>query len=254
VKRRHFVELHELPWCPEVVRRLATDYLSTVSRIFGAHRPIVPRLRELLRDTGTNRVVDLCSGGSGPIVQIAKALGDEVSVVLTDLYPNETAFERAARSAASVRGELSSIDARAIPSRLGGVRTLFDAFHHFRPDDARRILRDAKDRGAGILVVEGTERSVRGVLSLCIAAPLLVLLLTPFVRPFTWWRFVLTYLVPLAPFLVLFDGVVSCLRTYTVEELRGFTRELASPEYLWDVGVDTVAGQPLTWLVGRPRT
>jgi len=228
-----------------------------VSGVFGAHRPVVPRLGQLLRETNSRVVVDLCSGGGGPAIRVADELRaqddlKDVELVLTDLYPNAEAFSRAS-SNGKVRGALLPVDARAIPAELSGVRTLFDSFHHFRPEDARAILADARRHRAGILVVEGTERSAKGILGLVIAAPLLVLVLTPLVRPFTWWRLLFTYLVPLAPLLVLFDGVVSCLRTYTEEELRAFTRELEAPDYTWEVGVDRVAGQPLTWLKGTPR-
>jgi hypothetical protein len=256
VNRRHWVELHELPSCPDFVRRLATDYLFTVSRVFGAHRPVVPRLARLLREADVHTIVDLCSGGGGPVVQAAEMLRaegglEDLELVLTDLYPNTAAFERIAGSE-HVRAEPAPVDARSIPRHLSGVRTLFDSFHHFRPEDARAILADARKSHAGILVVEGTERSVKGVVGLVIAAPLLVLLLTPLVRPFTWWRLLFTYVVPLAPLLAVFDGVVSCLRTYTPEELRALTRGLEDEDYAWDVGVDRVAGQPLTWLTGTP--
>lgn len=259
MKRRHLVEIHEAPWCPDFVRRLATDYLHTVGSVFRAYRPVVPRLASLVRAAGARRIVDLCSGGTGPAVflgeQLRAAEGLAVEVVLTDLFPNAAAFSRATRTASvPVRGELEPVDARSVPARLDGVRTLFDAFHHFRPDEARAILGDAARQGAGILVVEGTERSVRGIASLVLFAPLLVLALTPLVRPFTWWRLVFTYLVPVAPLLVIFDGVVSCLRTYTTTELGELTRGLGGPGYTWEIGVDRVAGQPLTWLVGTPRS
>jgi hypothetical protein len=259
MKRRHLVEIHDAPWCPDVVRRLATDYLHTVGAVFRAFRPAVPRLAALVRETGARRIVDLCSGGTGPAVFLGEELhataGLDVEVVLTDLFPNAAAFARAARTAhVPVRGELVPVDARQVPASLDGVRMLFDAFHHFRPEEARAILEDAFRKRVGILVVEGTERSVRGILGLALFAPLLVLVLTPLVRPFTWWRLLFTYVIPVAPLLVLFDGVVSCLRTYTTEELREMTEGLRGNDYTWEIGVDRVAGQPLTYLVGTPLT
>ena len=47
-----------------------------------------------------------------------------------------------------------------------------------------------------------------------------VLLLTPFVRPFKWSRILLTYVVPLVPLIVVFDGTMSFLRLYLEHELR----------------------------------
>jgi hypothetical protein len=63
----------------------------------------------------------------------------------------------------------------------------------------------------------------------------------------------LTYVIPVAPLVVLFDGIVSCLRTYTKEELLELTSGLGGSDYVWQLGVERVAGQPLTWLSGAPR-
>jgi hypothetical protein len=36
---------------------------------------------------------------------------------------------------------------------------------------------------------------------------------TPWIRPFRWSRLLWTYVVPIIPAVLLFDGIVSCLRT-----------------------------------------
>ena len=83
----------------------------------------------------------------------------------------------------------------------------------------------------------------------------MVLRMTPFIRPFRWSRLLWTYLVPLVPFAVLFDGLVSCLRTYRVEELRDLTARLEANDYDWDIGtVKNTAGPiPITYLIGVPN-
>ena len=52
----------------------------------------------------------------------------------------------------------------------------------------------------------------------------------------------------------MFDDMVSCLRTYSVEELRDLTDGLGARNYHWEVGeVKGTAGPfPLTYLVGVP--
>lgn len=256
MRRRHLFEIHDLPGCPEVLRRIATDYLGTVGRVFRAFAPVAPLLERLARETNASALVDLCSGTGGPPMFLAEELartgGPALEVVLTDLYPNRAAFERATGGApVRVRAETSPVDARHVPDHLRGIRTLFDSFHHFREEDARQILADAARSRAPLLIVEGTERSVRGIISLLLVAPLLTLLLTPLVRPFTWWRLVLTYLVPVAPLVIVFDGVVSCLRTYTAAELREMTRDLQDG-YSWEIGTVKSHGQPLSYVIGRP--
>jgi hypothetical protein len=258
MSRVHAFELHELAACPSFFRRIATEYLTAVGEAFRAFEPVTPLLVELLRGSGEKSVVDLCSGAGGPILTLAARaeaeLGFAPEVVLTDLNPEPQSLTAArARTRLPVRVELDSIDARAIPERLHGVRTLFDAFHHFRPDDARRILADAAARRARLLIVEATERSVPAILGMLLAVPLLVFALTPFVRPFSVWRLFFTYIVPVAVPLIVFDGVVSCLRSYTLAELRELAAGLDSDAYRFEIGTLRSRGQRLTYVVGAPR-
>src|SRR6266550_813241 len=57
------------------------------------------------------------------------------------------------------------------------------------------------------------------------------------------------------PVVLLFDGLVSCLRTYRTRELRELIEELAATDYWWEVGEHsgTFRGLPVTYLIGYPR-
>jgi hypothetical protein len=249
MRRRHLVELTDLPGCPRFVRRFITDYLRTAMRLVGAWRPMLPPLERLLRESGARRIVDLCSGGGGPLPSLRAALarrGLDVAVVLTDLFPDPTAappgFDYLAEP----------VDAARVPARLDGARTLFEGLHHFRPEAASAVLADAVHARAPIAVFETTERSVGALLSMLLV-PLMVLLITPFIRPFKAHRLLLTWVVPLLPFAVLWDALVSCLRSYTVEELRRMG-EAAGPGYAWEAGRSRHGALSITWLLGHPPT
>lgn len=158
-----------------------------------------------------------------------------------------------AASGGALRAWPGAVDAACVPAELAGFRTVFSGFHHFRPAAARRVLQDAVERGEGVGVFEATERSVLAVALMCLT-PLVVLCVTPMVRPFRWSRLLWTYLVPVIPFVVWFDGVVSCLRTYTPGELLGLAEGLGGEGYRWEVGYERAKGSPvpLTYLIGRP--
>jgi hypothetical protein len=115
------------------------------------------------------------------------------------------------------------------------------------------VLADAARGSGGFAAFEGTSRSVRAVLMLLLT-PMFVLLLTPLIRPFTWPRAIWTYLIPLIPLGVFFDGIVSCLRSYTADELRQISAGVANDRFEWHAG--SIAGGilPLTYLIGIPRT
>ena len=63
-----------------------------------------------------------------------------------------------------------------------------------------------------------------------------------------------TYLLPLVPLVTLFDGLVSCLRTYSVQDLRKLTAKLGTKDYHWEVGIakSKMTPMPITYLLGVP--
>lgn len=252
MRRVHLIEIEDQPWCPAPVRDAMTDYLQLVLSKLHPYAVIAPRLRAALQRTGARRVIDLCSGGGGPWSRLAAELPEGVTVCLTDLFPNLPALERQRAVAGDVlEYERRAVDATAVPAELTGFRTLFTGFHHFPPAAAGRVLEDAVRGGEGIAVFELTQRRASVLLGMLLV-PLLVLLLTPAVRPFRWSRLFWTYVLPVVPLAALFDGVVSCLRTYTPAELRELTAGLDG--YAWEIGEEKVPGSaaPVTYLIGYP--
>jgi hypothetical protein len=203
------------------------------------------------------RIVDLCSGGGGPWLRMGQAFAErcpEVEIYLTDLHQNAGAFNRAqAISSGRIKYYPDSVNALRVPPEIDGFRTLFSSFHHFEPEEARAILRDAVESQNGIGIIEGTQRRPLAILSMLLV-PLVVWILTPVIKPFSWARLLWTYLIPVVPLVVLFDGVVSCLRTYTVAELEEFAAELSVGGYQWEAGEVRAGGSlaPLTYLIGYP--
>ncbi len=141
--RVHLVEIHDLPSCPPSLRDALTDFLAFTANLAGAYDPVAPLLRRAVARTGAHRIIDLCSGAGGPWRTLAAQVG--VPVVLTDRYPHGDNVVR--------------VDARAVPAELDGFRTMFTAFHHFRPPEARAILADAVQRRQGIGVFEIARRA-----------------------------------------------------------------------------------------------
>jgi hypothetical protein len=145
------------------------------------------------------------------------------------------------------------VDARNVPEELAGLRTFFNAFHHFAPKDAQAILEAAARDRQPIAVIEIPQRSIPTILPLLLL-PLVVWVVTPFIRPFSWWRLLLTYPLPAVPFLCLWDGVVSQLRAYHPHELEALARAVDEPQYEWEAGTHSAPDVPgqVTYLLGRP--
>ncbi len=255
MRRLHLLELEDQAWFPATVRDLATDYLQFAQTATGMHKTMTPLIREALAAGRTTHIIDLCSGGSGPLIAVIENLrqsGIEATATLTDLFPNLSAFERAAsESHGAIDYVTTSVDARAVPGELRGLRTLFNGFHHFRPADATAILADAVRANQSIAIFEFSRRSF-GTLIPILFMPLFVWLSTPFMRPVTWRRLLFTYPIPAVPFTCLWDGIVSQFRAYTIDELEGLGRSAGSME--WRAGSIPIArgSGRLTYLVGSP--
>jgi hypothetical protein len=177
-----------------------------------------------------------------------------VDVCLTDKYPNRRAFahERIA-SLNKINFSVEAVDATQVPGDLHGFRTIFTSFHHFRPKEARAILQNAVDNQEGIAVFEAPGRHPLTLL-LLLSVPIVTLAVVPFIRPFRWSRLLWTYLVPFLPFVLFFDGVVSCLRVYSPKELLELTSGLSASGYRWEVGEERKRrlSVPITYLIGHP--
>src|SRR6185503_9312626 len=191
MKRLHLIEIHDQAWCPRTFRDGETDYLQFVMAAAKPYAAMVPILAAALQRTGTRQVLDLCSGAAGPWLWLHPVLagrGVNVLVCLTDKYPNMEVFERLNRlSHPGVSYHPHPVDATRVPGELPGFRTMFSAFHHFRPEQACAVLADAVRMRQGIGVFEGTQRRPLALL-LMLLVPLAVLVTTPFIRPFRWSR------------------------------------------------------------------
>ena len=258
IPRLQLFEIEDQAWCPRGVRDFATDYLRFIETKIALHRPIVPMMSEVIRLTRAERVIDLCSGGGGPVPVLQKALAREglaVNFTLTDRFPNVEAFQYLTeQSQGSIAFVAGAVDARAVPPELRGFRTLFNAFHHFDRADAVAVLTDAAEAGQPIGVFEIMERNLRSMLVMPLLIPLMVMLATPFIRPFRWSRLFWTHVVPLVPLVCLWDGVASQFRAYTVAELEDLAKNVAVEGYSWRAGEVPMPWLPanVTYLMGCP--
>lgn len=147
------------------------------------------------------------------------------------------------------------VSALAIPHALVGVRTMFTGLHHFDEGEVTSIFRAAQEARIPFLAAEATHRSMRGLL-LLVFVPLLVLFLMPRVRPRRMLPLLLTYLPPLLPILIWWDGLASTLKSYRAEELRTLASGIQEPGYAWRVEELNVSGAPIpvTVVIGCPTT
>jgi len=263
MRRIQFIELHEQSWFPSSLRDFVTDALQFGFNLLKLYAPIAPLLQSVLDSTGSRMaagqsIVDMCSGGGGPWLDLCRKLHGNppgLHIWLTDKYPNLGAFQKVrAASENQITFYPDSVEAMNVPRELKGLRTMFTSFHHFAPDEARAILQNAVDAGEAVGIFEIARRAW-STIGLTFAFVLMLFVCTPLIRPFRWSRLLWTYLVPIIPVVLLFDGVVSCLRTYRPHELREMVEKLSASKYRWEIGEHSrsLGEAPITYLIGYPK-
>ena len=263
MSRIQFFEFEDQQWLPIGIRNGITDFIQFAVVRSNLYDRFLPRLVSAIRRSGSSSVVDLCSGAGGPWSSLLPTVRElagmpRLTLCLTDLFPNRPALGALAKldPAGLTRSADFSVSATKVPDDLRGFRTLFSSFHHFPEQAASEILADAIRHRQGICIAESTQRHPL-LIAYMLLTPALVLLSSPFQKPFRWSRMFWTYIVPAVPLAVMFDGVVSCLRTYSPQELLSLCRNIPGHEsFDWDAGIERIGKLPIgvTYLIGLPKT
>ncbi len=230
-------------------------FIATKFKIYNA---IIPIIKKGLESSRSEDWIDCASGGGSSLISLAKTLKHDypnLKVTLTDYYPNLRTFEKIkAEDEKLFDFEPNSIDAKNLPAHLQGkFRTIFGAFHHFRPSDAQQILQNAVDTKSPIAIFEPVGKTFISWFSILFIVPN-VLIFTPFIRPIRWEVLPFIYLIPLIPLYVLWDGTVSVLRTYSEKELTGLIKSLENSDtFEWEIGSKKEGLAPVHYLLGIPK-
>ena len=253
--RSHLFEFEDQGWCPDFLRNYLTDYLKHFEQSTGLYEECIPLLEKSLQRSGSRKVVDLCSGSSGPWTYLVNKI-EGVNVTLTDFFPNQKKVAIINNSSdLPIKYHETPVDAMNVDDGLSGLRTLFTSFHHFRPEQAKRILNNAIEKNQSVAVFEFTERKSFNYIFYPFLSLLGVWLTTPMIRPFSWSRILFTYLIPIVPLITIWDGYISNLRTYSVDELRSLIDSLEVGNYDFDIGQlkTKTPGINITYLLALPK-
>lgn len=178
-------------------------------------------------------------------IQRRKDAPTAVEFVLTDLHPHTSAWREAVKLSDHLHYVPSPIDASAAPSNLlslaepplpssssSSSSTSSDqqekkkqlhifslAFHHFDKPLALRIIKNILSTSHAFCIFELQARTLDSLI--------LVTTIWPLLWAFSWYHFwgnwdllFWTYIIPIVPFVVVFDGWVSSLRTRWGDEVR----------------------------------
>jgi hypothetical protein len=258
-KRIRLFELHDLEWFPNIWRDLLTEFLSYYESSKKIYAPVAGLLEPIIGMNEKFRIIDLCSGAGSPVVTAINAARSDIAckteITLTDKNPNIAALKGLSDNSNNrIKYIDKPVDAMNVPENLQGFRTFFSSFHHFNEESARDILSDTVRKRQGIGIFEYTERSLLKYIFL-FGLPLDLWLLLKFslVKPVRWQRLLWTFLIPVLPVTVFWDGIVSCLRPYSEKELEELIEPFRDCGYSWKTGrIKSSMPFYVTYLIGYP--
>ncbi len=259
MKRRHLFELEDQAWFPAALRVAVTRYIVAFHRLLGTADEIAALAARALEESGARQIHDLGSGQGGPQADVLAALRrrpnlESVTITLSDLYPSPEAAAACADVAGlSYRPE--PLDAAAPGPLPPGLRTMICSLHHLRPEAARAVLGDAARARQPFLAYEISDNGAPAALwwTAIPAAALLVPFVTLWVRPLSLLQLALTYLLPLLPLCIGWDGAVSNLRTYGLADLDELLGEVPCEGYRWEKGTLGSGPSKRLYLLGLPE-
>jgi hypothetical protein len=220
----HLFEWIDVEWLP-------TSLCNTMREILecGNARPFRPYYswvagevkRQIIRE-GYRNAVEL-GAGTAPITRLLAADPDlkSVRLIVSDLKPDTEVFhELEERYAGRVVPEYEPVDfssPRSWPPKT--LLYLSGAFHHLPPSIRHQVLQSLTNSADRTMMLEPLRKSPVSMFFVFFSIfPALLLPLWFINRPGRLKRFLWCWLLPIAPILFWWDGVVSCLRMWTDAE------------------------------------
>ncbi|MBX3039953.1 MAG: hypothetical protein KF789_04505 [Bdellovibrionaceae bacterium] len=234
------LQISRSKWLPASLKNLMLEFLDFIVSLVEANKPFIPLLQ---RQTNLKAefFLDSPEAGGSAILLVPHLLRDfpgcEISVLADHLSPERKAHFQ------NLIPELSS-QVRFIEQKDIGLRSdhsekfliSINQAHLFSDDELMARLKDFQTKFDQILIGEGNNKSGRQVIGMLILAPLVAIVCAPFVKPFRLLRLVFTFLIPLLPLMIAWDGIVALFKIRSPERLKELMTSDGTDGWTWKVG------------------
>lgn len=221
-------ELEDLPYFPFWLRNFQTQYIGFVVVRFKIYSAFIEYIQSLAQPV--QPMTDLCSGSGEPAVHIFKSSARFSKLTLSDKYPSHF------KQTDQIHYLPQSMDAKEMTFDQDNCYTMFNAFHHFEDAEKVLLLQRIAQSGAKSYFVEILEPHLLGLLKVLFITTIGNLLLTPFIKPFSFSRLFFTYIIPINVFTIAYDGVVSVFKSKTLKQYKKLLSPLGESIHVFKLG------------------
>lgn len=197
-------ELEDYSWFPLILRKFQMDFIGYVVTKFHFYDVFIQHVQK--QNLGNPIMYDLCSGSGEPAMYIyskSKCFND---VLLSDKFPSSD--------------NIIFADVLDMNFQKGYCYTMFNAFHHFTDEEKIKMIQKIKDSGANAFFVEILEPNFLFFLKVTALTLIGNLFITPFIKPFSLTRILLTYIIPVNLITITYDGIISILKSKSVNQYK----------------------------------
>jgi hypothetical protein len=214
-------ELEDHSFFPAVLRNYQTEFIGFLVSRFRVYNGFVRYIKSL--SLTPQPVYDLCSGSGEPAISIFMKSTSFTSLTLSDKYPNPSRYpdER-------IFYEPQTKDVLEMEFSRANYYTMFNALHHFSDLEKVQIAKRILAADSTAFFVEILEPNILSFFKVIILTTAGTLFFTPFVKPFSIRRLLLTYVLPVNIFTITFDGIVSVFKSRSIKYYRNLFSSLGA--------------------------
>jgi hypothetical protein len=231
----HLFEFSDLPIVPKSIRQTLFELMELCNRGFRSfNRRAASEALTRAKQTNCQTIVEL-GAGRAPLTKLLSEEAREAGIRLVpcDLVPDVDLYEALERNNPNVvRPVYTPVDySKEHDFGSNTLAVLVGTFHHIPPAARQKTLRALAKSASHIMVFEPLRNTPLSIsLVFLSVAPALLLPLSNLGSEGTWRRILWCWLVPVVPFVFVWDGVVSCLRQWSPARWKQALREAAGDD------------------------
>ena len=219
-------ELEDQAWFPDVFRRYQVEYIGSIVTWFKFYSPLVADIQKLTDENKTIVIQDLCSGSGIPAIYMHRQLKGNYQTILSDKFPvssftnsNEISYLK------------EEVDVLLLEPQPSVCYTMYNGFHHFSNTEQQLLVKKMIAKKNPFFIAEILTPGFFTMMKIILTTTLIQLLTAPFVKPFSFTRLFFTYIIPVNLFTVLYDGIISVIRSKTAKQYADLLGSLSANEF-----------------------
>lgn len=225
-------EFGDLAISPSLYHVYLRRFLFLSYKVYGFHRLWVPAFSEFLKNVKSHTIMDCCSGTGEPLLLLNSEIRDQdtehINYLLSDFRPQQEFIQKFVELGNKKFQYIPvPIDATKEQEKFNYPKIFINSFHHFSKDQVEKILETNFRNKNEVIIMEYVRNSPLGYLSVLVGT-CTVFLLLPFMVQLKHFPVMalFTYVIPIFPLMILWDGFVSCAHEYSAKDLEKIVNKL----------------------------